>query len=211
MSPNFLLRALEATLVLFVTVNPFQWLPLFLRRTGTLSDREQNHLSLILALVVTTLVGFSFAFGRLGLHLLGLRPTWLETTLETGWLEASLGLLLIIFGLKSLLFAVKSETGSKPMTARFALFPLAFPLLVSPSTMTAAIYYSTRLRDPEDGLIMGVGIALVGVSTGYVFYRAQAIGRRLGERGLVIYRRLNDLAICFAGTVLAIQGLRQLL
>lgn len=207
LTAQFLWRAAEAALAIFVTINPFVWLPLFLHKTQTFDQATQRRWGMAITCTVTTVVSLSFAFGRLALHLLGLQPSWLNAVLETGWFEATVGILFVILGSKSLFSNPnKVKLEPKPLDFRYALIPLTFPLLAGPPTIAAGIYYASLIHSLPQSLAMAGAIVASGLGVGLIFTNGARISHRLGTRGLMIYRRVNALLFVSVGTLFLVRA-----
>lgn len=211
LTDQFLWRAAEAALAIFVTINPFVWLPLFLQKTQTFDPATQRRWGIAITCTVTTVVALSFAFGRLMLHLLGLQPSWLNAVLQTGWFEAIVGVLFVIIGGKSLFSNPnKVKLEPKPLDFRYALVPLTFPLLAGPPTIAAGIYYASLIQTLPQSLAMAGAIVASGIGVGLIFSNTVRITRRLGARGLQIYQRVNSALFVAVGILFIVRAIKAL-
>lgn len=208
LSGQFVERAAEAALALFVTVNPFAWLPLFLSKTQTFGAPTQRRWGVVISCAVTTVVALSFAFGRIMLHLLGLQPSWLNAVIQTGWFEAVVGVLFVVLGGKSLFSRSSPDKREpKPLDLKYALIPLTFPLLAGPPTVAAGIYYSSLIHTLPQSLAMAGSIVASGIGVGLILSNTDRIARRLGARGLQIYQRVNSALFVGVGVLFVVRAI----
>jgi len=206
-----LLAAGEAAIVLFLSINPFTWIPLFVRKTQGLHFSEIRKLCLTISLTVLAILALSFGLGRIVLKLLGLSPNWLGTALNEGWVEISVGLILLILVVHSLALRNKSDSRTpRTMTAAYSVFPFSFPLLAGPTTITPAIYYSLRADTFEKSITMTIFMALIAFGLFLILMHASKIAERLGHRGMRWYSLFSNLLLAAVGLLLLSKGIVQM-
>jgi small neutral amino acid transporter SnatA (MarC family) len=202
--------AFEFSLVLVITINPMAWLALVAERSESISRTQRKALSMILWVAIAVILLFSFLFGRAVLHLLGLNPSWLDTTINSGWMEVFLGGLFIYFAFRSLTSgSPHAGNHDDQINRKFVIWPLAFPMLAGPSAIAASLYYSTIVKTAWEGVMMCSVILAVAGLCAYLMFCAVPIGNRLGHRGLTIYRWVSSGAIGFIALMLIWRGMNK--
>lgn len=202
--------AFEFSLVLIITIDPMAWLAMIAEKSELLPITQRKFLSITVWITVGTILLFSFLFGRAILHLLGLNPSWLNATLNSGWMEICIGGLFVYFALRSLTSNVP-QAGNHPnqMDIKFVIWPLAFPMFAGPSAIAASLYYSTIVETVWEGLLMcGVILVMSGLCA-YLTFCAVPIGKRLGHHGLAIYRWVSSGVIGFIAVMLIWRGINK--
>ncbi len=136
-------RFFEVFIPLFVSIDAFGLLPVFLGITGGLSEQQRKKVA-IQAVFVATLVSFAFMF-------LGQQIFFFLSITENDFRIAG-GLLLLVLAMLDLFQSERPTVGEPEMVG---IVPLAMPLIAGPATLTTALVLSARAE---------YGYALTGVS-----------------------------------------------
>ena len=177
---------LEIALPLFLMMDPFGNVPLFIALTKDIPHKRQRKViirELIIALAIILL--FTFIGNRI-LALLGVK----HETLQIGG-----GIILFIISLK-LIFPPDKETESK-MKGEPLIVPLAIPLVAGPSILAAVTIYSKT----ETPTVLFGAIFIAWLLSAIILICSNGIKRLLKEPGIAAAERLMGLIL----TLIAIQ------
>ena len=194
-------------IALFVILDPFAAVPIFLALTKTYSDDERGRIAnisaitVLLVLVVTSLSG--------------------ETLLNT--MGTSLASFRVGGGIVLLLMAIamlNGQTGSVRTTPEeeaeaedrnaIAVVPLAIPLMAGPGSISTVIIQMQRSDTEYHSLLVIFCILLVCLSLWIVLRLASTIGKVLDHIGLNIINRLFGLILAAIAVEIMANGLKQL-
>lgn len=194
---------------LFAIMNPFVNLPVFLGITDGASERERRVIAVKVAL-------FSFAMGLVvafgGNRILGLFGVSVDDFRVAGGLV----LLTIAF---SMLGGTghQSHEGSPSERSHFedssaaAFYPMTFPIIVGPGTITTLIVFSGETAGAAGWgayvAVFAVTVALLGV----VLVLAGSIGRFLSQTARVVMTRLMGMILAAIAVDMMAAGLKALL
>lgn len=195
---------------LFAIMNPFINLPVFLSLTDTLTVAAQRRAALrvtlstaVFALVV--LLGGSTVLGLFGL--------------EVDDFRVAGGIVLMMIALGMLNGGSPVHTGNKDERRHaasqpgsdIAFYPMTFPILVGPGTITTLILLGGRADSLTDWAGLGAALAALLVILGVVLYFAGAIGHHLSQTLRVIMTRLMGMILAAIAVEMFIGGLKSLL
>lgn len=203
---------LKIFVALYVLVNPLEGIPFFLGRTQGAPDALRLTVARTAAVGVTTILLFSLVIGRALLELFGI----------------SIGAFTVAGGILILLIAVQMVLGpagaAKPGQnaalddadgRRFALVPLAMPLLAGPGAISAVIVYASKGPrgngcTPLDYAILAGIILVVGGATWSALRVADPLRRLLGETGIDVSTRVSGILIAAIAVEMVSDGLIKL-
>ena len=123
---------LEAFIPLFVTIDAFGLVPVFLGVTATMTEARRRHAGTV-AVAAATMI--SLAFMLLG------NAIFAFLGISTDDFRIAGGLLLLVLGVHDLLIRGKPAVHEQEMVG---LFPLAMPLIAGPATLTTVLVLSAR-------------------------------------------------------------------
>ena len=178
---DFLSELFKAVIALFIIVDPFGNIPIFVGLTDSMEDKQRKRIfnvATIVALIL--LLVFSFA-GQEILSLFGL---------SIYSFEVAGGLLLLIISIRILISNTGSHEHSENPESMGAV-PIAMPLLVGPGAITTTIFNIQTY---------GVYIAIIAVvavlAVTWVILRfMNKIYRILGKTGALVIARVMALLI----------------
>ncbi len=178
---DFLSELFKAVIALFIIVDPFGNIPIFVGLTDSMEDKQRKRIfnvATIVALIL--LLVFSFA-GQEILSLFGL---------SIYSFEVAGGLLLLIISIRILISNTSSHEHSENPESMGAV-PIAMPLLVGPGAITTTIFNIQTY---------GVYIAIIAVvavlAVTWVILRfMNKIYRILGKTGALVIARVMALLI----------------
>jgi len=194
---------------LFAIMNPLTNLPIFLSTTEGASDAERRQIALKVALYCAIL-GTVFALaGNALLNLFGI---------TVNDFRVAGGLVVLLIGLHMLQgedsTAHHGTTEEKKQFASLsavAFYPLTFPILVGPGTITTLILYKQQVTTPEGLMLYGAVFAAIIVMLAVAFLCASAIGKHLSQTARVIMSRLMGMILAAIAVDMIASGLKHLL
>ena len=194
-------------IALFVILDPFAAVPIFLVLTKTYTAGERGHIANITSVTVLAVLVAASLIGETLLHTMG-------TSLAS--FRVGGGIVLMIMALSMLRAqtdtvrttpAEEAEAGDRNA---IAVMPLAIPLLAGPGAISTAIIEMHRSRTEYHGLMVILTIASVCLILLIVLRMAATIGRKLGQTGLNIINRLFGLVLAAIAVEIMANGLKQL-
>ncbi|CAD0183355.1 inner membrane protein [Ruegeria sp. THAF57] len=194
---------------LFAIMNPITNLPVFLSVTDGLSPVDQRKVATKTALYCLILGG---AFAAVGNKTLGLFGISVDDLRVAG------GLVVLMIGLNMLNgnestshHGTEGEKQSYPKPETVAFYPLAFPILVGPGTITTLILYAHHVSKPVDAMIYsGVFLAVLFLLF-ITFWNASALAKRLSANARVIMSRFMGMILSAIAIGMIADGLKVLL
>ena len=189
-------QIIRDAVTLFVTLNPFATLPVFLALTKHRPLIERRRIAvravLIAALILSAfLVGGQFLLEALGIHLTSFRIAG--------------GIILFLFGLQ-MIFASNQEDQSAEVERNFdpSVFPLAMPSIAGAGAIVAVVVLTDnhRFSVPHQAVTFSVMLAILAINL-ICLLAAGAIQRVIGETGSQIVSRVMGLIL----TALAVESM----
>ncbi|MEO1108447.1 MAG: MarC family protein [Pseudomonadota bacterium] len=194
---------------LFAIMNPVTNLPVFLSVTQDLPVPDQRKVA---AKTATYCLILGSAFALIGNQALGLFGISVDDLRVAG------GLVVLMIGLNMLNgnessshHGTEGEKKSYPAPETVAFYPLAFPILVGPGTITTLILYASHIKKPVEAIAYA-GVFLVVVAMLFVtFWNASALAKRLSENARVIMSRFMGMILSAIAISMIADGLKVLL
>jgi len=194
---------------LFAIMNPATNLPIFLSVTEGAPVEIQRKIALKTALYSLVLGGGFAIAGAQVLNLFGI-------SIDDFRLAGGLVLLLIALNMlngeqSSSHHGSKGEQDAFPSAESVAFYPLTFPIIVGPGTITTLIIFSHKAQTPVQMLTFGgVFVGLVAL-LGLVFYNAPMLAKHLSGTARVIMSRLMGMILAAIAVGMMSDGLKALL
>lgn len=192
---------------LFVILDPFAAIPIFLSLTHHYSVQERHRAVNIAAITVLIVLIASALFGDAIL-------TGLGTSLPS--FRVGGGIVLLIMALAMLrsdttkILTAQDTTLVTDIRENIAVVPIAIPLLAGPGSISTVIIQVHR-SGPDFHLFWVIMvICLMCLSLWLILRLASPIGRALGPIGLNILNRLFGLILCAIAVEIMANGLRDL-
>ncbi|MEX0279331.1 MAG: MarC family protein [Ruegeria sp.] len=194
---------------LFAIMNPITNLPVFLSVTDGLSPADQRKVAAKTAIYCLILGG---AFAAIGNQTLGLFGISVDDLRVAG------GLVVLMIGLNMLNgnqstshHGTQGERESYPEPDTVAFYPLAFPILVGPGTITTLILYAHHIKSAVDTVVYAGVFLIVLLLLFVTFWNASAISKRLSENARVIMSRFMGMILSAIAIGMIAAGLKVLL
>lgn len=187
---------------LFVILDPFAAIPVFLSLTVGYTQVERNRIALRTAITVSGVLIISALFGESIL-------TGLGTSLAS--FRVGGGLILVLMALVTLHGHSNREPVDLIDRDAIAIVPLAIPLMAGPGAISTVIIESHRGAIFSGHALVVIGIILLVSFILWVMLRmAVPIGHRLGAMGMSIMNRLLGLILVAIGIEIMANGLKDL-
>jgi hypothetical protein len=182
---------------LFVIIDPFGNLPVFMSLTKDLPKKQRQTVALqanLLAIVILFVFGF-FGFQLFGL--LGISPAALQI---------SGGLLLLIVALQ-LLTGAEGTVGEEGGSLNIAAVPLGTPLLAGPGSIVALmVAMGNAGHQPLSVIAVASGAFAVMFASWLAMHFATPIIHFLGNSGVAVMTRLAGMLLAAIAVELMISG-----
>lgn len=189
---------------LFVIIDPFAVVPVYLSMTEKLMKEEQKAVCLKAALV-STLVLLTFTFT--GLKLFNLFGISLPAFQIAG------GLLLLILGISQLNSSrrrVQPDEAKESLEKEdISIFPLATPLIAGPGAISTVVLQSSQLTDFPQFFTLGFAVLAAVFSTYLTLRFATRLFRFLGQTGLNLLTRIMGIILTAVAVQFIINGLTE--
>lgn len=178
---------------LFAVMNPFVNLPIFLSLTAGMDPARQRKTALQV-LFYTTASCLIVALG--GSAILG----FFDISIDAFRLAGGLVLLQIGFHMlngndSSAHHGTTAEQQSHAEVDSIGFYPMTFPMLVGPGTMTTLILFTHKVQTPKDWIGYGACVAAVLILLALVLYFAADIGRVLTATMRTIMTRIMGMIL----------------
>lgn len=195
---------LKIFVALFVLVNPLEGIPVFLAHTENMDWAVRKAVERTAATGVTVILLVSLIIGRGLLHVLSI----------------SIGAFTIAGGIIIFLIALMMVRGGARATAtsaqegdakRFALVPLAIPLLAGPGAISAVIVYASKGPTGSgctmvDYFILGGIIVVVGIATWTSLRLADPLRKLMGDTGIEVCTRISGILVAAIAIQMVYEG-----
>lgn len=194
-------------IALFVILDPFAAVPIFLVLTKTYSARERGRIANISAVTVLLVLVLSALSGETILQTMG---TSLASFRVGGGIVLLLMALAMLSGQTGSVRTTPEEEAEAENRNAIAVVPLAIPLMAGPGSISTAIIQMQRSDTEYHGLLVIFTIILVCLLLWLVLRLATIIGKALGQIGLNIINRLFGLILAAIAVEIMANGLRVL-
>ncbi|MGB5397946.1 MAG: MarC family protein [Gammaproteobacteria bacterium] len=194
-------------IALFVIIDPFAAVPIFLVLTKTYTSREQGRIANITAVTVLLVLVVAAVTGEKLLVGMG---TSLASFRVGGGIVLLLMALTMLRAQTDTMRTTPAEEAEAEDRNAIAVVPLAIPLLAGPGSISTVIIQMHRSSMPFHGLTVILTIALVCILLWLVLRMATYIGKKLGHIGLNIINRLFGLILAAIAVEIMANGLREL-
>jgi multiple antibiotic resistance protein len=186
----------KAVLVLFIIVDPFGNIPIFMGLTQKLTDKERRKV-FNTACLVGILLLLVFAFTGQEIFLL--------FGIDIASFEIAGGVLLLIISIQILLSGSMHREEDSP--ASIGAVPIAMPLLVGPGAITTTIFN----LQTYDVYIAALSVLIVLSLTWVILRYISTVNRFLGKTGSIVIARVMSLLIAAIAIQYILNGMRAFL
>ena len=194
-------------IALFVILNPFAVVPIFLALTKTYDNAERGRVANISAVTVLLVLVLTALSGETLLQTMGAS---LASFRVGGGIVLLLMALAMLSGQTSSVRTTPEEEAEAEDRNAIAVVPLAIPLMAGPGSISSAIIQMQRSDTEYHSLLVIITIVLVCLLLWLVLRMASLIGKNLGQIGLNIINRLFGLILAAIAVEIMANGLREL-
>jgi multiple antibiotic resistance protein len=177
---DFLSELTKATIALFIIVDPFGNIPIFVGLTENMADNQRKKIFNV-ATMISLILLLAFAF--LGNEIL----TFFGISIES--FEVAGGILLLIVAMRILISDSKQQHVES--SESIGAVPIAIPLLVGPGAITTTILNLQTFNT----IVAIVAVVVVLVMTWVILRFINRIYRVLGKTGSLVIARVMALLI----------------
>jgi len=192
---------------LFVILDPFAAVPIFLALTKTYTKSERGQVANIAAITVLVVLVVASLTGESLLHAMG---TSLASFRVGGGIVLLLMALAMLSGQMGAVRTTPEEEAEAEDRSAIAVVPLALPLMAGPGSISSVIIQMHRSSGDYHGLLVIFCIVIVCLLLWFVLRMATTIGRVLGHIGLNIINRLFGLILAAISVEIMANGLKEL-
>ncbi|HUO21257.1 MAG TPA: MarC family protein [Caulobacteraceae bacterium] len=199
---------LTALVMLFVTIGPIEGAVVF----GSLTSHGLQTGRAALARRAVLIAGVMlFLFGVAGARLLGLLGISIPAFRIAGGLLLFLQAMTLTFASPGASSISRSEQSEAQRSGDMAVFPLAFPMIAGPASLSAIILLVDRAQSAWQ--LAGIAFALtLCLAATYLSMRAcEAIVKLLGRTGSDVVGRVSGILLAALAVQFALDGLREAL
>ncbi len=206
MDTDFLARVFGA---MFAIMNPFVSLPIFLSLTDGDTSADMRRTALAATFYSAVMCVVVAVGGQALLKLFGI-------TVNDFRVAGGLVLLLIGLGMlngheNTAHHGTPAEKAQQPDGDNVAFYPMAFPMIVGPGTITTLLIFIGEAKSPEQYASVAVATAVVLAVLAVVLYFAAQIGHLLSQTLRVIMTRLMGMILAAIAAAMITDGLKALL
>lgn len=192
---------------LFVILNPFAAVPLFLVLTKAFTKEERSKIAKIAAFTVFAVLVVTALTGETLLEAMG---TSLASFRVGGGIVILLMALAMLRAQTDTVRTSPAEEAEAEDKHSIAVVPLAIPLLAGPGSISSVIIEMHRSANDYHSIYVIISIALVCLFLWLVLRMANRIGKMLGHIGLNIINRLFGLILVAIAIEIMANGLKVL-
>lgn len=194
----------KAFAALFAIMNPFVALPMFLSLTDGYKPALQRKTGLRTALYSAILAAIILVAGSAVL-------TFFSINVDDFRIAGGIVLLMIGLGMlngtgSSAHAGTASEQEHQATQADIAFYPMAFPMIVGPGTITTLILL-TGSGNLSAYLSAAAALALVVATLGVVLFFASSIGHHLSQKLRVVMTRLMGMILAAIAVQMMVAGM----
>ncbi|NLT31114.1 MAG: MarC family protein [Propionibacterium sp.] len=196
----------------FAIMNPFVTLPMFLTLTSDYDIKRQHRTAIQVVVYSVVMAAVVMVGGAAILQFFGI---------EISHFRVAGGIVLMIIGLGMLQGGSSAHTGTREERAQqaavhtaesdVAFYPLTFPTLLGPGTITAIIVFTNEADGFAGMLSVVTALVIVFVLLFVVLWLGQMIGRRMSQTLRVIMTRLMGMILASISVGMIISGLQALI
>lgn len=206
MDPSFGLRFFGA---LFAIMNPLMVLPLFLALTDRFSPADQRKAALSVTLYSAVMCAMVAVAGRRILDVFGIGID--DFRVAGGLVLAGIALNMLNGAGNPAHEGGENETVEPRRVDAIAFYPLTFPMIVGPGTITTLLVFVPEARTPAAVAVFAAIVAAMLLILGIALFFAAGIGKHLSATLRVIMSRLMGMILLAIATGMLATGLKALL
>ena len=194
---------------IFAIMNPFVNLPVFLSLTAGLTQPEQRRtgwMTVVYSAVLCLVVALA---GTQILGLFGISVS--DFRVAGGIVMLMIGLGMLNGSASSAHHGTEAEQASQAERTAIAFYPMSFPMLVGPGTITTIILFTGQAKGVADVTALGLVLAGNLAALGIVLHFAASIGHLMSQTLKVVMIRLMGMILAAIAVDMIAGGIRVLL
>ena len=193
---------------LFAIMNPLTNLPIFLSLTSGIDPAEQRRVARQVVLNAAVLCVVVVLLGQQILDLFGIDINSFRTA--GGIVLAGIGWNMLNGEQSTSHSGTPDERLQQAQVQNIAFYPMAFPILVGPGTMSALLVFLHQADSPRHYIGYALVVVVVLVLLAVVLRYASNIGRHLSETLRVIMTRIMGMILLAIAVQMTVEGLTAL-
>ena len=195
----------------FAIMNPFINLPIFLALTSTYDAARQRSAGMRVALYSVLMAAVIMATGTALLKLFGI---------SVDHFRVAGGIVLMTIALGMLSGSTTSHSGtdqeratvkSRPAEADVSFYPMTFPIILGPGTITAIVVFTSGAHGIPGYLAVAAALAVTLVLLVGVLWFAPSIGHWMSQTLRTIMTRLMGMVLAAIAIEMVVDGLLNLI
>ena len=194
---------------LFAIMNPLVALPIFLGLTRDFGLAEQRRTALLVTLYSAVMCAVVSFTGLRLLHFFGITVD--DFRVAGGLVLGGIALSMLSGGGNPAHEGSAGEQAHQANVEDIAFYPMTFPMVVGPGTVTTLVVFVQEARTPADQAIYAAVVAAMLVLMLAVLWFAASIGTHLSQTLRVIVQRLMGMILLAIAVEMLVAGLRVLL
>ena len=193
-------KLVQDAITLFLVVNPFGSLPIFVAATAAMAPAERERVARRASLIAAGILITFIAVGEIVLDGMGV---------ELPSFRVAGGIVLLLIALRRVLHDDSAPAAGSAAGQDVAVFPLATPMLAGPGAIIAAVLLTDNnsFTIAEQAVTAGVVLAIF-LTTYVVFRAASAVQGLIGRTGASIMSRVFGLILAALAVQSILEGLR---
>lgn len=194
---------------LFAVMNPFVNLPIFLSLTAESSRAEQRKAAVLITIYTAITCAVVAVAGSAILSFFDISVSAFRVA--GGMVLMMIGLHMLNGKESSSHHGTEDEQDAHAEISDITFYPMTFPMLVGPGTMTTLILFANKAKTTADWIGYGACVAVVVGMLGVVLFFAGDIGRFLTNTMRTIMTRIMGMILMAIAVGMVVAGLTQLL
>lgn len=206
MDPTFAIKFFGA---LFAIMNPLSGLPVFLSMTEGAGAAVQRTIALKVATYIAIMGVIVALAGAEVLKFFGISIHDLQVA--GGLVVLGIAFSMLHGGDNTAHHGTEEEQKTFADTSALAFYPLTFPLMMGPGTITTLILFAGQVHHPQDWIGYYGAFAIAVLSVGVVFSLGSRLGQYLTGSARVIMSRVMGLILAAIAVDMIFAGAKALL
>lgn len=194
---------------LFAVMNPFVNLPVFLGLTDGQSAAERRSEAIKVITYTIVMCAIVAAAGAAILKFFGITTD--EFRVAGGLVLGQIGLHMLNGNESGAHHGSDAEKQAQTALPSIAFYPMTFPMLVGPGTITTLVVWVHKVENMRDAIAYGLVVTLVIALLGVVLFFSGAIGNYLNQTMRVIMTRIMGMILMAIAVQMMFAGLKALL
>lgn len=193
----------------FAIMNPFVALPIFLSMTEGDSPADQRKLAVKVS-IYSAIMCAAVAFGGAAiLKFFGIGIN--DFRVAGGLVLMMIALGMLNGGANTSHDGTASEQASQRQVEDISFYPMTFPMIVGPGTITTLILFTHEAKDMSGAIAVGLAAGLVLAALAVVLWFAGNIGHHMSQTLRVIMTRLMGMVLAAIAVDMIAAGIKALM